>query len=86
MKVECTQFTMVKTITVADDVYNELVKIKGNRSFSEVIRELLKAKKGNSDVLVKMFGALSEKEAEVARRKIKEVEKEFERWQSSIQM
>ncbi len=38
------------------------------------------------DVLVKIFGVLSEEETEVAKKKIKEVEKEFERWQSSIQM
>ncbi|ADC65711.1 Protein of unknown function DUF217 [Ferroglobus placidus DSM 10642] len=75
---------MVKTITIADDVYNELVKIKGSRSFSEVIRELLKARRGNSEVLVKMFGVLSEEEADRAKRKIEEIEKEFEKWQSSI--
>lgn len=36
---------MVKTITVADVVYEELVKMKGSKSFSEVIRELLKKEK-----------------------------------------
>jgi len=36
---------MSKTITIADDVYYELVKMKGKRSFSEVLRELIGKKK-----------------------------------------
>nr|WP_290899276.1 hypothetical protein [Ferroglobus sp.] len=43
------------------------------------MKKLLKARKGNSDILVKIFGVLSEEETEVAKKKIKEVEKEFER-------
>lgn len=35
---------MVKTITISDDVYNELVRIKGKKSFSELFRELLREK------------------------------------------
>ena len=38
---------MVKTITISDDVYNELVRIKGKRSFSELFRELLRERKGS---------------------------------------
>jgi len=37
---------MTKTISISDDVYEMLVKIKGKRSFYEVIRELVK-KEGN---------------------------------------
>jgi predicted CopG family antitoxin len=33
---------MAKVITISDDVYKELVSIKGERSFSQVIRDLLK--------------------------------------------
>jgi len=33
---------MVKTIMIADDVYEELVKMKGNKSFSELLREDVK--------------------------------------------
>jgi len=77
---------MVKTITIADDVYAELVKIKGNRSFSEVIRDLLKTRRGNSDVLLRIFGVLSEGEVIEAKRKIKAIEGEFEKWRSSIPM
>jgi predicted CopG family antitoxin len=76
---------MVKTITIADDVYEELVKMKGSKSFSEVIRELLKKRKGNSDILIKMLGVLSEDEYKEAERRIKDIEGEFEKWQFSIQ-
>jgi len=75
---------MVKTITIADDVYAELQKIKGNRSFSEVLRELLKTKKGNSDMLLRMFGVLSEDEYNEAREKIEAIKGDFEKWQSLI--
>lgn len=50
---------MVKTITVSDDVYNELLRIKGNKSFSELFRELLKERKGNADALRHIAGILS---------------------------
>ncbi|WP_456365356.1 antitoxin VapB family protein [Thermococcus sp.] len=36
---------MVKTITISDDVYNELLRIKGDKSFSELFRELLRKKR-----------------------------------------
>ncbi len=40
-----------KTITIADDVYHELVRMRGNKSFSKLLRELIgKKKKGNFDV------------------------------------
>jgi len=32
----------MKVITIKDEVYEELVKIKGNKSFSEIIMELIK--------------------------------------------
>jgi len=35
---------MVKTITISDDVYKELLRIKGDKSFSELFRELLREK------------------------------------------
>ena len=31
---------MTKTISISDDVYDLLVKIKGKKSFSEAIRDL----------------------------------------------
>ncbi|AHC50950.1 antitoxin [Sulfolobus acidocaldarius SUSAZ] len=58
---------MPKVITISDDVYDKLSKLKKGRSFSETINELIefynKNKKGNKDVLLQMFGILNEEEA-----------------------
>ncbi len=75
---------MVKTITISDDVYNELVRIKGKKSFSELFRELLRERKGNADALRHLYGILSEEEYEEAKRKLKEIEEEFEKWGQSL--
>ena len=75
---------MVKTITISDDVYNELVRIKGKKSFSELFRELLREKKGNVDALRHLYGILSEEEYKEAKRKLKEIEEEFEKWGQSL--
>jgi predicted CopG family antitoxin len=75
---------MVKTVTIADDVYEELVRIKGDRSFSEVIRELLKSRKGNTDALMKIFGVLSEEEYTEAKSKIDALKEDFEKWGQSL--
>jgi predicted CopG family antitoxin len=31
----------MKTITIRDDIYNKLIKIKGNKNFSDIIVELI---------------------------------------------
>jgi predicted CopG family antitoxin len=35
---------MPKTITISDEVYAKLLSIKGKRSFSEVIKDLIEKK------------------------------------------
>jgi len=51
---------MVKTITIKDDVYEELIKLKKDReSFSEVIMRILKGKKIS---LLDFYGVFSDKE------------------------
>ncbi len=75
---------MVKTITISDDVYNELVRIKGKKSFSELFRELLRERKGNVDALRHLYGILSEEEYRETKRKLKEIEEEFEKWGQSL--
>lgn len=70
---------MGKTITIADDVYWELVRLKGKKSFSEIIRELIK-KKGNSDILLIAFGTRDEEEI----KKLKKEFKEAEKWMQSL--
>jgi predicted CopG family antitoxin len=76
--------SMVKTITISDDVYNELVRIKGKKSFSELFRELLRERKGNVDALRHLRGILSEEEYRETKRKLKEIEEEFEKWGQSL--
>lgn len=75
---------MVKTITISDDVYNELVRIKGKKSFSELFRELLREKKGNADALRHIAGILNEDEYEEAKKRIKELEEAFDEWEQSL--
>ena len=75
---------MVRTITISDDVYNELVRIKGKKSFSELFRELLRERKGNVDALRHLRGILSEEEYLETKRKLKEIEEEFEKWGQSL--
>jgi predicted CopG family antitoxin len=66
----------MKTIMIRNDVYKKLNEIKGNKSFSDIIEELieeslsLKKKK-----LKKYFGILSKEEAEELEREIKEMRK-----------
>ncbi|CAD5245355.1 antitoxin VapB family protein [Thermococcus camini] len=75
---------MVKTITISDDVYNELVRIKGKKSFSELFRELLRERKGNVDALRNIRGILSEEEYRETKRRLREIEEEFEKWEQSL--
>jgi len=70
-----------KTITIADDVYYELVKMKGDKSFSELLRELIgKKKKGNLNVLMIAFGTMSEEEAKEFEKRVREVEEWLNSW------
>ena len=70
---------MTKTISISDDVYELLVKIKGKKSFSEVIRDLIK-KEGNFEILMIAFGTRNEKEAHELEKEIGDVEK----WMQSL--
>ena len=70
---------MTKTISISDDVYDLLVKIKGKKSFSEVIRDLIK-KEGNFELLMIAFGTRNKEEAEELEKEIKEAEK----WMQSL--
>ena len=75
---------MSKTITISDDIYNELVRIKGKKSFSELFRELLRERKGNIDALRRIAGILNEDEYEEAKKRIKEIEEAFDEWGQSL--
>jgi len=72
---------MPKTISLADDVYEKLASMKGKRSFSEVIRDLIE-RKGNAEILTIAFGTRSKAEAEELEKELKEVEE----WMQSMSM
>ena len=63
----------MKTIMVRDDVYRKLVEIKGDKSFSEFIEQLLEdSAKLRKLERQKYFGILTEEEAEEMMRAIEE--------------
>ncbi len=75
-------YTMAKTLMVSNSVYEELKKIKENenKSFSDVITELITKKEGKTGRdLWKHFGALKgDKEYDEIK---KELKKGWNRWQ-----
>ncbi|WP_064496730.1 antitoxin VapB family protein [Methanocaldococcus jannaschii] len=69
------------TITIDDDVYKELLKLKGRKSVSEFIKELLEERKRkNLDVFMIAFGSRSEEDVEKLKKELKEAEK----WMQSL--
>jgi len=57
------------------------VKMKGDKSFSELLRELIgKKKKGNLNVLMIAFGTMSEEEAKEFEKRVREVEEWLNSW------
>jgi predicted CopG family antitoxin len=66
----------MKTIIVRDDVYRKLNEIKGNKSFSDIIEDLIEESLSlRRKKLEKYFGILSEGEAKELEREIKEMRK-----------
>ena len=66
----------MKTIMIRDDVYKKLVEIKGDKSFSEIIEELIEESLTvRRRKLEKYFGILNEEEAEETMKEIKEARK-----------
>jgi predicted CopG family antitoxin len=70
---------MGRTITISDDVYEELLKVKGKKSLSEVLGKLVK-KEGNLRVLQIGFGSRDREEKELLKRELREVERQFQQW------
>ena len=59
---------------IRDNVYRKLSEIKGNKSFSDIIEELIEESLSlGKKKLEKYFGILSEEEAEELEREIKEM-------------
>lgn len=66
---------MSKLIAVTDEIYSQLSKMKGKRSFSEELRELIEKEQRRKDISA-LFGSLKgvdtkqwEKEIEEGRKK-----------------
>ena len=53
---------MTKIVSLSDEAYNELKKMKSQKSFSEIVIELVKEKK--SDNLMQFAGILTKEEGE----------------------
>ncbi len=64
---------MERTITVSDDVYKELLRMRSNRSFSEILGEMI-WKKGNLKTLEIGFGTRDSNEKEILKAEIKKEE------------
>jgi predicted CopG family antitoxin len=64
----------MKTIMIRDEVYKKLVEIKGDKSFSDVIEELIEESLSlRKKRLERYFGILSKEDAEELMMEIKEM-------------
>jgi len=64
---------MTKVISLSDESYTELARLKKSLSFSEIIIKLIKEKR--KDELMKFAGILSNEEAEKMKKEISEIRK-----------
>jgi predicted CopG family antitoxin len=68
----------VKTIMIKDEVYQRLSKIKGKKSFSELLDELVyDRKEAKLAAFEKIRGILSDKEADEVQARIKKMRESF---------
>jgi predicted CopG family antitoxin len=70
---------MERTISISEDVYEELLKIKKTRGFSEALMEMIK-KEGNLNTLQIGFGSRDSKEKEMLKTELRKIEEEFQTW------
>lgn len=69
---------MAKTLMISNNIYEELKKVKGEKSFSEVINELLSKRKSSGKDIAKYYGILKgDKEYD---KIMKEVRKKWGEW------
>lgn len=64
---------MTKVISISDESYDELMKLKRNLSFTKIIMELVKEKR--KDELMKFAGIWTKDEAEKIKKQIYEERK-----------
>ena len=65
---------MSQIISISDDVYNVLKKMKGKESYSVVIRKLIH-KTSNKEKILKFFGS-----GGIDNKKLKELNKMWGKW------
>jgi Uncharacterized ACR, COG1753. len=66
----------MKTILIRDDIYKKLNEIKGDKSFSDIIEDLIEESLSlRKKKLDKYFGILSKEEAKELEIEIKEMRK-----------
>ena len=70
---------MERTITISEDVYEALLKVRGKKSLSEVLGKLVK-KEGNLETLQIGFGSRNRSEKESLQRELRELEDQFQQW------
>ncbi|BDC17743.1 hypothetical protein HS5_06330 [Acidianus sp. HS-5] len=77
----CIYTYMPKVITISDEVYEKLSKLKSNKSFSQIINELIEyyneTRKGRVEALDMIFGIISEEEAKELEKEVEEFRKNF---------
>ncbi len=70
---------MVRVITIMDDVYDDLKRLKSSKdmSFSQVLRFLLKERKQESTI-ISLAGSIEDKD--IARREVSRIKREEYNW------
>jgi predicted CopG family antitoxin len=68
---------MVKVITIMDDVYADLYRLKKSKgmSFSEVLRHLLKERRDEGRSIISLAGSIDE--SDINHRAVERVKKEM---------
>lgn len=65
---------MAKLINVSNDVYKALTDLKGEKSYSEVIRGFIESR-SNKEQILKFFG-----KGGIDEKKIKELSSQWKKW------
>ena len=71
---------MVRVITIRDDVYSDLYKLKKAKdmSFSQIIEYLIKEKQGRTKNIISFAGSITKEDVDI--KALESVKKEFEGW------
>lgn len=75
---------MVRVITIRDDVYVELNRLKRakNMSFSEIIEYLIHEKESSKNNILEFAGALND--GEIDRKALETIKKGMREWKRSV--